>query len=86
MLELPERILQELQAAGKSGELRSNLLAQQLRTDHQKIVGAVKSLESLDNVICTRLETLKRWELTGESSKCSFETVSHLMSEQPCPE
>ena len=76
MLELPERILQELQAAGTSGELRSNLLAQELRTDHQKIVGAVKSLESLDNVICTRLETLKRWELTGESIKCSFETVS----------
>ena len=65
---MPEMILVELERAGPGGEVRSDALAALLHSDHQKIVGAVKSLESLGGVISTKLETVRRWELTQEGA------------------
>ena len=59
MAELPEMIIVELERAGPGGEVRSDALAALLHSDHQKIVGAVKSLESLGGVISTKLETVR---------------------------
>ena len=49
-MELPERILKELDAS-KDSNLESLSLAEKFNLDHQKIVGAIKSLESLGQVI-----------------------------------
>lgn len=45
--QLADRILEYL---GAHGETNSLDLADEFREDHQKIVGAIKSLETVDNV------------------------------------
>ena len=63
-MELPEKILHLLD--GASGSLESLSLSAQLNEDHQKLVGAVKSLEALGEVIETQQTTIKQWELSEE--------------------
>jgi len=63
MSELPEKVLNYLD---KAGDTTSSTLAIQLGEDHQKVVGAIKSLECLEDVITASIETVKRWELSGE--------------------
>ena len=83
MSELAEKILLELEKNEKLESLKFanqtstdhqvNLAKYFLSTINfkqlQKIVGAIKSLESLGDVICSQMETVKRWRLTGEGEQ-----------------
>jgi len=61
---MPEQVLKELEERGK---VTSCLLAQLWDCDHQKVVGAVKSLLALpEQMINADLESVKRWQLTEE--------------------
>lgn len=74
-MELNERILHYLEKCDKVDTLK---LASEFNEDHQKVVGAVKSLEALEMVISEAAKTTK-WELTGEgqlvADKGSHEAV-----------
>ena len=67
-MELPEKILQVLDTS-KDATLESQSLAQSLNVDHQKIVGAMMSLESLGDVIKSESYVIKRWQLTNEGEQ-----------------
>lgn len=51
-------------------------LAKECKEDHQKIVGVIKSLQALDNIIEVTPISRKSWELTDEG-KCISEYGSH---------
>jgi len=51
----------------------SSVLAAALETDHQHIVGIIKSLECFDEVINVEPRNVKRWELTKEGEQVSLE-------------
>lgn len=74
-MELNERILRRLAEVDKVDTL---LLASEFNEDHQKIVGAVKSLEALEMVTSEAVKGTK-WELTEEgqlvADKGSHEAV-----------
>jgi len=70
---LPELILVEIE---KSGSVSSQDLARKLNCDHQRIVGAVKSLQCHEDVVNVSMESIKRWELTEEGREVS-ENGSH---------
>jgi len=78
MTDLAENILKYID---KKGEAKSTDLARDLNESIQRIVGAIKSLECLDNVVEASIETAKRWELTGEGEAVkqngSHEAVVH---------
>ncbi|GAB1293399.1 Phenylalanine--tRNA ligase alpha subunit [Apodemus speciosus] len=61
-----ELLLRRLEAA--DGGLDSAELATQLGVEHQAVVGAVKSLQALGEVIEAELRSTKCWELTAEAS------------------
>ena len=63
MADLPEKILLEIE---RHGSVKSSALAKLYDTDHQKIVGAIKSLECLDDMIEAEMESVKRWDLSKE--------------------
>jgi len=63
MSDLPERILQYLE---KVDSATSPHLAKHFGEEHQKVVGAVKSLECQDGLVAATLQTVKRWELSAE--------------------
>ena len=54
---MSEKVLNYLD---KAGDTTSSTLAIQLGEDHQKVVGAIKSLECLEDVITASIETVKR--------------------------
>ncbi|EGT32811.1 CBN-FARS-1 protein [Caenorhabditis brenneri] len=60
---LPQQILDFL---GSSNEFNSIQLAQQWNIDHQKLIGAIKSLQTNEGVLATKDVTEKRLELTSE--------------------
>lgn len=74
-MELNERILHVLDKSEKVNTLK---LASEFNEDHQKIVGAVKSLEALEMVTSEPVKST-RWELTEEgqlvADKGSHEAV-----------
>ncbi|XP_049871004.1 phenylalanine--tRNA ligase alpha subunit [Pectinophora gossypiella] len=74
-MELTERILHYLD---KTDKVETLVLAREFNEDHQKIVGAVKSLEALDMVISEAVKSTK-WDLTEEgqlvAEKGSHEAV-----------
>jgi len=76
MESLAEKILHLLEAGDVGGGLDSLALSAKLQEDHQKLVGAVKSLEALGDVIRTEQTTSKQWELTEEGKNIA-ETGSH---------
>jgi len=55
-----------LQILSSESSINSTELAAKFQCDHQKVVGAIKSLESLGDVISTKIETVKQWKLTEE--------------------
>ncbi|XP_063995020.1 phenylalanine--tRNA ligase alpha subunit isoform X2 [Diachasmimorpha longicaudata] len=61
--ELAEDILQYVE---KNGETNSLDLVPVFEEDHQKIIGAIKSLQTLDNVIEVEQVSQKKWEPTSE--------------------
>ncbi|XP_063545039.1 phenylalanine--tRNA ligase alpha subunit [Cydia strobilella] len=63
-MELNERILHYLEKGDKVDTLK---LASEFAEDHQKVVGAVKSLEALEMVISEAAKSTK-WELTEEGN------------------
>lgn len=63
---LQERILTCLESKGGASSLQ---LAAEFNEDHQKIIGALKSLESLDNIIKSTIQTEKHWEPTAEGQR-----------------
>jgi phenylalanyl-tRNA synthetase alpha chain len=65
MSDLPEKILLEIERSDSVG-VKSLDLAKIFSTDHQRIVGAIKSLECLDGMIEADMESVKRWDLTKE--------------------
>lgn len=74
-MELNERILHYLD---KCDEVDTLQLAREFDEDHQKIIGAVKSLEALEMVLSEAAKHI-RWELTEEgrlvAEKGSHEAV-----------
>lgn len=74
-MELNERILHYMDKTGTADTLK---LANEFNEDHQKIVGAVKSLEALEMVVSEAVKSTK-WELTEEgqlvADKGSHEAV-----------
>ncbi|XP_073705101.1 phenylalanine--tRNA ligase alpha subunit [Garra rufa] len=58
------------------GGIDSQDVAADLGVDHQVIVGAVKSLQALGEVISAEQKSSKRWELTGEGCEIA-EQGSH---------
>lgn len=71
-MELNERILHNLEKCNKVETLH---LAAEFGEDHQKIVGAVKSLEALEMVLSDPVKST-RWELTVEGRQVA-EKGSH---------
>ena len=65
--ELQESILKYL--ARSNQPVGSEDLAKELKEDHQKIVGVIKSLESLGNIIQAELKTVKQWLITSEGQR-----------------
>jgi len=63
MTDVNERVLELLDERGSFDSLQ---IADELKVDHQKIVGVVKSLQSLGGVIESTQQTSKKWELTEE--------------------
>lgn len=62
---LPETIL-SLIDKHKGEPLDTLQISSILSEDHQKIVGAVKSLQTIENLIDVQEKSLKVWELTDE--------------------
>lgn len=87
--DLPQFILDEL---AKGQELSSLDLAARLGIDHQKLIGAVKSLLSHEGVIATRDISDKRIELTKEGAdfadhgSAEFRTFERVAKEGGTPQ
>ncbi|XP_031950572.1 LOW QUALITY PROTEIN: phenylalanine--tRNA ligase alpha subunit [Corvus moneduloides] len=64
-----ERLLERLDRAGGSGGLCSIEAAAALGVDHQTLVGAVKSLQALGEVIEAEARAATRWELSPEGEE-----------------
>ena len=64
-MELPEKILKAIDEC-KEATLDSLSLADKFGIDHQKIVGGIKSLESLGQVIQSESYVIRKWQLTEE--------------------
>ncbi|XP_016398047.1 phenylalanine--tRNA ligase alpha subunit-like [Sinocyclocheilus rhinocerous] len=71
LLEALLRLLEKV-----DGGIESQDVAADLGVDHQLIVGAVKSLQALGEVISAEQKSSKRWELTGEGCEIA-EQGSH---------
>ncbi|KAK6468723.1 phenylalanine--tRNA ligase alpha subunit [Huso huso] len=69
-----ESLLQRLDQA--DGGVDSQQAAASLGVDHQLVVGAVKSLQALGEVICAELRSSKHWEVTEEGKEIA-EKGSH---------
>ena len=67
-MDLPEKILAVLAEVKVIDSLQ---LALKFNVDHQRIVGAVKSLEGLGDVIRSETKSLKKFELTKEGEEVS---------------
>ncbi|KAK6188247.1 hypothetical protein SNE40_004469 [Patella caerulea] len=65
-----------LQAVNKNGKVDTLELSELQEVDHQKFVGAVKSLQSLGNIINVEQKQLKRFKLTEEGHSVA-ENGSH---------
>uniref|UniRef100_A0A8C3UR97 phenylalanine--tRNA ligase n=1 Tax=Catharus ustulatus TaxID=91951 RepID=A0A8C3UR97_CATUS len=63
------RLLERLDQPGASGGLCSIQAAAELGVDHQTLVGAVKSLQALGEVIEAEARTATRWELSPEGEE-----------------
>ena len=67
-MELPEKILKALDSS-QAKHVDSTTLADNFGIDHQKIIGGIKSLESLGQVIQSESYVIRKWLLTEEGEK-----------------
>uniref|UniRef100_A0A915JRI6 Phenylalanine--tRNA ligase n=1 Tax=Romanomermis culicivorax TaxID=13658 RepID=A0A915JRI6_ROMCU len=67
-MELQEKILSFIDHSQSSDDhgLSSLFISEQLKEDHQKIIGALKSIHTLGDIIATEPLSHKTWELTDE--------------------
>ncbi|KAG7158725.1 Phenylalanine--tRNA ligase alpha subunit-like [Homarus americanus] len=70
VMDLQQEILFSLE---KDGVVISNEFGESIKESHQKIVGAIKSLESLGNVVNVKQNALKTWECTEEGTGVATE-------------
>jgi phenylalanyl-tRNA synthetase alpha chain len=63
MIELTDQILNYIDQHGKADTFD---LAAEFNVDHQKIVGAVKSIEAHGEILNSETTTKKVWEVTDE--------------------
>lgn len=68
MAALSETVLQLL---SQNEPLDTLQIASQLKEEHQKIIGAVKSLLTIDNLVLVEPQTHRTWELTEEGLQVS---------------
>ncbi|RLU25312.1 hypothetical protein DMN91_001468 [Ooceraea biroi] len=61
--QLGDRILEHLDEHGVTNSLE---LADEFHEDHQKIIGAIKSLEAIGDLIVVKPVSKKKWETTAE--------------------
>ncbi|XP_031832231.1 phenylalanine--tRNA ligase alpha subunit isoform X2 [Nomia melanderi] len=61
--QLNDQILDYLE---QHGEVNSLVLADIFKENHQKIIGAIKSLEAIGDLITTKQVSERKWELTSE--------------------
>lgn len=61
--ELTERILQHIEKVDSVNTLE---LVSILNEEHQKIIGALKSIEATGDLVRSETTSSKAWELTGE--------------------
>ncbi|XP_070171258.1 phenylalanine--tRNA ligase alpha subunit isoform X1 [Polyergus mexicanus] len=71
--QLTDQILEYLDSHNETNSLN---LADEFQEDHQKIIGAIKSLETMDNLIMVKPISKKKWEITAEG-KYIIEHGSH---------
>lgn len=64
--ELTERILQHVEKVGSVNTLE---LVSILNEEHQKIIGALKSIEATGDLVRSEPTSAKSWELTGEGQE-----------------
>lgn len=83
MADAVESILKFLEENGRGDSLQ---LANQLGEDHQKIVGAIKSLQSLGDVITAQQQNNKYWELTEEGQEVMLKGSHEAILYQAVPE
>lgn len=72
-LELTEQILKYID---ENGEIDTLDLVSILKADHQKIVGALKSIQATGDLVEAKQTSRKTWELTDEG-KSVLENGSH---------
>jgi len=63
---LAQQILLEIESSSTVDSLD---LAKKLECDHQRVVGAIKSLQCLEGMVEATMDTIKRWELTEEGKQ-----------------
>ncbi|KAJ1172289.1 hypothetical protein NDU88_004136 [Pleurodeles waltl] len=81
---VPELLLHRLQA--QDGGLESLGLAAELGLDHQQVVGAVKSLQALGEIINAEQRSSKHWELTPEGKEIADEGSHEVRVFQSIPD
>lgn len=65
-LDLTEKILHHL---NKVNQVDTLDLAQLFKEDHQKVIGALKSIQANGDLVNAEPQTHKRWELSGEGKE-----------------
>lgn len=65
-MDLVEQILKHVSEHGESDSLQ---LARVLNVDHQKVVGAIKSIQAFGDVLCVEQQSGQHWELTAEGAE-----------------
>ncbi|XP_078540901.1 phenylalanine--tRNA ligase alpha subunit isoform X1 [Lissotriton helveticus] len=80
---VPELLLHRLQ--DQDGGLDSLGLAAELGLDHQQVVGAVKSLQALGEIIDAEQRSTKHWELTAEGKEIADEGSHEVRVFQSIP-
>lgn len=80
---VPELLLLRLHV--QDGGLESLGLAAELGLDHQQVVGAVKSLQALGEIINAEQRSSKHWELTAEGKEIADEGSHEVRVFQSIP-
>lgn len=67
------KLLEQLE---KYGALDSLVLSAGLDVNHQSIVGAIKSIQSLGSIIDVEPKSIKKWELTDEGKMVIINAIT----------
>jgi len=64
--DLPQQILDEI---AKTGSIDSLAYSERVKQEHQKVIGAIKSLESLGSLVKAEGRNVKTWHCTDEGTQ-----------------